>query len=120
MKKTIIFVLIGIVLGFTISALIPDSHDKANECTVYGTFDEDTFVNLEGKQYYRFKSYDNEVWWCFEMDELDFVPKADITYALTYDNKGTTKENKPCDCAPEYECECEVYDDEFVCIEEVQ
>lgn len=35
-------------------------------------------------------------------------------YILKYDNNGTTAENKSCECLPEWECECEVYDDIFL------
>ena len=37
-------------------------------------------------------------------------------YLLVFDDKGTTTENKPCDCPTEYECECEVYDDELIAV----
>jgi hypothetical protein len=33
-----------------------------------------------------------------------------------FDDKGTTAENKPCDCLAEYECECELYDDELIAV----
>lgn len=89
------------------------------KCTTIGKFDNECIVN-NGNTYYHFKSNDNEVWWLLTESEMGFIPKANTEYALIYDNKGTTKANKPCNCAPEFECECEVYDDEFISIKEVQ
>lgn len=66
---------------------------------------------------YLFKSYDGTTTWALEEEEIGFVPCLGETYTLTYDNKGTTAENKPCDCLEEYECECELYDDEVVKVE---
>ena len=66
---------------------------------------------------YLFKSYDGTVTWGLEAEEIGFIPFIGETYTLTYDNKGTTAENKPCDCLEEYECECELYDDEVVKVE---
>jgi hypothetical protein len=92
---------------------------NGNECTAVGTFDG-SFTRSNGNKYYHFKSNDNEVWWSLTENQMGFVPKANTEYTLTYDNMGTTKANKPCDCAPKFECECEVYDDEFISIKEVQ
>ena len=66
---------------------------------------------------YLFKSYDGTTTWALEEEEIGFVPCLGETYTLTYDNKGTTAENKPCNCLEEYECECELYDDEVVKVE---
>lgn len=89
--------------------------------------------------FYQFRSDDGKVWWSLTEEEIGYVPDtlqdlierdvfragksigslSEITwdeYILVYDNCGTTSENKPCDCLPEYECECEVYDDEFIAI----
>ena len=49
--------------------------------------------------------------------KIGFVPTTNAEYVLTYDNNGTTKENKPCDCDPELDCECEVYDDVLLSVE---
>ena len=87
-----------------------------------GTFDgsyEATDTNGNVDTYYHFKSDDNRVWWVLTESQLGFIPNENTEYMLTYDNNGTTKENKPCDCAPEFECECEVYDDTFVAIKEM-
>ena len=95
---------------------------KANEekhiISTVGAFDNTT-IGANGEIYYHFKATDGSVWWCLLESQMGFVPKADAHYILRYDNKGTTKENKPCDCAPKYNCECEVYDDEFVSITEL-
>lgn len=87
--------------------------------------------------FYQFRSDDGKVRWSLTEEEIGFIPdtlqeliERDIfcagksisslseivwdEYILVYDNCGTTSENKLCDCLPEYECECEVYDDEFI------
>lgn len=68
--------------------------------------------------HYQFRSNDDSVWWLLTADEIGCVPDRDTEYVLTYDNNGTTRENKPCDCAPEFDCECELYDDTFLSIKE--
>ena len=90
-------------------------YSNANERTAVGKFDG-TFIDVDGNEYYHFKSNDDKVWWSLTAREMGFVPKANTEYALTYDNKGTTE----CDCDPKYDCECAVYDDEFISISEVQ
>lgn len=78
--------------------------------------------DLEGSRemLYQFRSDDDAVWWLLSEEELGFVPQLlEQQYLLTFDNHGTTPENKGCDCPPEYECECEVYDDEFISISPV-
>ena len=86
--------------------------------TAVGTF-TGTITDANGDEYFHFKSNDNAVWWLLTAKEMGFTPKANTEYVLTYDNKGTTKANKPCGCEPEFECECEVYDDELVSIVEL-
>ena len=71
---------------------------------------------LDGTIRYQFKSDDNEVWWSLDESEIGHIPNTTDVYVLTYDNNGTTADNKPCDCLPEWECECEVYDDELISI----
>ncbi len=68
--------------------------------------------------YYQFRSNDNTVWWLLTETDIGFVPDYNTEYTLTYDNSGTTKANKPCECGPEFDCECEVYDDVFLSIRE--
>lgn len=77
-----------------------------------------THNDIYGNKYYQFKSYDDTVWWALTEEEMGFIPEANKTYTLTYYDNDTTIENKPCDCPPEYYCECEVYDDIFVAIRE--
>ena len=72
------------------------------------------FSSVSGKTYYQFKSYDDTVWWSLTEDEIGFAPTEDKEYTLLYCNNGTTKENKSCECIPEWDCECEVYDDVFI------
>ena len=119
-KKIIIGTMLALALAGTISMC---TSPKANEISTIGkfhgtieTYNEDESTEL----YYQFKSNDNSVWWMLTEEEIGFVPKGNAEYVLTYDNKGTTKDNKPCDCEPEYECECEVYDDEFITIREMK
>ena len=81
--------------------------------TAIGKF-TNCFTEFDGKQYYQFKSHDNTVWWALTEDDIGFKPSMEKEYALVYCDNGTTKENKPCDCIPEWECECEVYDDVLV------
>ena len=97
--------------------------NNANKISLVGKFyGSHIGTDLDGNKdiYYEFKSNDGSVWWSLTDYQMGFIPKTDVEYILTYDNKGTTKENKPCDCAAEYDCECEVYDDEFVSIKEVK
>lgn len=112
-RRTIFTILLGLALAGAVALNI---HCKGNNTiSVVGNF-HDT-LETEDATYYHFKSNDNEVWWLLKAEEMGFVPNKNAEYVLTYDNNGTTKANKPCDCAPKYECECEVYDDEFVSIQ---
>lgn len=70
----------------------------------------------DDRTYYQFRSYDNETWWALTEDDIGFVPSYDKEYTILYCANGTTKDNKPCDCIPEWECECELYDDVFIAI----
>lgn len=63
---------------------------------------------------YQFRSDDNSVWWELTEEQIGGIPDNETQYTLIYYNNGTTAENKPCDCLPEWECECEVYDDIFI------
>ena len=81
--------------------------------TAIGKFTNE-FIDIDGKQYFQFKSYDDAVWWILTKDDIGFVPMLEKEYALLYCNNGTTKENKSCDCVPDLECECEVYDDVLI------
>lgn len=71
------------------------------------------FKDIDGNTYYQFKSNDDSTWWTLTETEIGFKPSAEKEYVLLYSNNGTTAEGKPCDCLPEWECECEVYDDIF-------
>lgn len=70
--------------------------------------------------YFQFKSNDNSVWWVLTAEEIGSIPSYEKEYNLIYFDNGTTAENKNCDCLPEWECECEVYDDLFLGITEVE
>ena len=88
-------------------------HENIPTEMVVGRFTS-KFTELDGETYYQFKSYDDTVWWALSENDLGFAPTLHKEYALVYCNNGTTKENKGCDCLPEWECECEVYDDVFI------
>lgn len=75
-----------------------------------------TFTQSTEEGYYQFKSTDNSVWWYVSAEEIGYKPIEGQGYVLYYDTQGTTEENKPCDCAEEYECECEVYDDTLIAV----
>lgn len=75
--------------------------------------------NYDGYEdvYYQFRSDDDEVWWALTAEEMGFAPDLEMQYALYFTDNGTTKDNPPCDCPAEYECECYCYDDIFLGIE---
>lgn len=108
MKRIIItcIVIAGLCL---VSCTLNHTREKH---TVEGKF-YGTMTSIEGETYYQFRSDDDTVWWLLTEKEMGFIPTEE-SYLLTYSDKGTTKENKPCDCAPEFECECELYDDVFL------
>lgn len=113
---------IPLVIGIYAWGMLGFQPEKANanECTAVGKFGEyfeATDTNGNTNMYYQFKSNDNETWWLLTEEEIGFVPDEYAEYVLTYDNNGTTKENKPCDCDPELDCECEVYDDVLIRVE---
>ena len=106
MKRTFITIIVS--LGLLGAVAI----NCANESRVTGKFYGSCNIsgtNGSADTYYFFKANDDSVWWQLTAEEIGFVPSADEEYVLAYDNNGTTKTNKPCDCTEE--CECEVYDD---------
>lgn len=107
MKKAILFLLCGV------TALSLTSCAKKTTGAFHGSF-EVTDSNGNADTYYQFRSNDCTVWWLLTEEEIGFVPKAGKTYTLSYDDNGTTRENKPCNCDYEDHCECEVYDDIFL------
>jgi hypothetical protein len=76
-----------------------------------------SFEWLDGEDWYQFKSYDDTIWWALTTKEIGFVPEANKTYALLYYDNGTTDCTE---CAEEFDCECEVYDDIFLTIKEME
>ena len=90
---------------------------------VYGKFYHNLeMTDMQGKTdiYCQFRSNDNVVWWALTAEEIGCIPSPDKEYELIFFDNGTTAENKPCDCPPEYECECELYDDLFLSITEAE
>jgi hypothetical protein len=124
MKKILTLVLILIItflltIGLCVSC---DRNEPNTTVETVGKFHhtmELKDINGTEDLYYQFRSSDNTVWWLLTETEMGFVPDYNTEYTLTYDNNGTTKENKSCDCKPEWDCECEVYDDVFINIKEV-
>jgi hypothetical protein len=74
------------------------------------------FEWFDGNDWYQFKSYDDTVWWALTTEDIGFVPEANKTYILLYNDNGTTDCTE---CAEELDCECEVYDDIFLAIKEI-
>lgn len=68
----------------------------------------------ETEVYNYFKSYDGAEHWVLTINEIGYEPVQNTEYTLIYNDNNTTTENKNCDCLPEWNCECEVYDDEFI------
>lgn len=67
--------------------------------------------------FYQFKSDDDTVWWFLNATEIGHIPNNTDKYILYYTDNGTTEESQVCDCLPEWECECYLYDDIFLHIE---
>ena len=119
---TEIAIVIPIITAIYAWGMLAFTPENANECVVTGQFYgsyEAVDSNGNTNTYYQFKSNDNEVWWVLTESEIGFIPSENTEYVLVYDNNGTTKANKPCDCAPELDCECEVYDDVFLGVERI-
>ena len=104
-------------LTLTITILFLTSCARTNKVAgqFYGCI-EATDQNGNADTYYQFRSYDCTVFWLLTADELGFVPNANKTYTLAYNDSGTTSENKPCNCDWEFHCECEVYDDILISV----
>ena len=109
--------LVALALAATVFAgsFINNTHKVVGE---FYTKIEMTDTKGNTDTYYQFRSNDDTVWWALTATEMGFIPEVNTEYTLTYNDNGSTKANKPCDCAPENECECEVYDDIFISIKE--
>lgn len=109
---TEIAIAIPTVVGIYAWGMLGFPPDNANASEVVGQFyDKFEAVDQNGNEntYYHFKANDDSVWWSLTAEEIGFIPIANKEYTLSYDNNGTTKANKTCDCV--VECECDVYDD---------
>lgn len=110
-----LIIAIPVVVGIYTWGMVGFQPSNANECAVTGQFYDCTVAedqNGNVNTYYQFKANDDSVWWQLTAQEIGFIPNSSAEYTLTYDNNGTTKANKPCDCTDE--CECEIYDDIFL------
>ena len=67
--------------------------------------------------YYQFKSDDGLVWWLLTQDEIGHIPNTTDRYTLYYSDNWTDVDSRVCDCPPELECECYLYDDIFFDVE---
>ena len=102
----------SIIHGYDFNIPIRLSEEIPTQKTV-GKF-TDSFNDVDGKTYYQFKSNDNSVWWTLTETEIGLKPSTEKEYMLLYCDNGTTAANKKCECLPEWNCECEVYDDIFI------
>lgn len=110
----------------TLDILTDDINGNVSEgmkiplCAVEGKFYGDMIcADYKGAEdtYYQFKSDDNTVWWVLTAEEIGHIPNTTDKYILYYTDNGTTKESQVCDCLPEWDCECYLYDDIFFYIE---
>jgi hypothetical protein len=101
-------ILIALILTLTMNNNVRTSIGEF-DCTLTCT---NEFGQVE--EFHQFKADDGQVWWLLSEEEIGEEPCG--KYLLVFDDKGTTAENKPCDCPTEYECECEVYDDELIAV----
>lgn len=78
--------------------------------TIAGTFTS-TFDSADGEEYFQFKSYNDEVWWCLAEEDMGFRPTQGKPYLLAYYDNGTREcPSEPHDCNGEEF----VYDDIFL------
>ena len=82
----------------------------------YTSLDAYSMSDKNEEVLYQFRSDDNEVWWLLSAEEIGHIPNFEDKYILYFCDNGTTKYNKVCNCNPEWDCECYLYDDIFVCI----
>ena len=109
MKKLLALMSTLIILMFFASCT--NANNVSVQGKFYGSY-EATDNNGNTDTYYDFRSNDGSVWWSLTEAQMGFVPKANTEYMFTYNNNGTK------DCSHE-DCECEVYDDTFVAIREM-
>lgn len=85
-----------------------------------------TSVNLgcdglaSDEKLYQFYSDNNKVWWVLTESEIGCVPNMGDKYMLYYTDNATTEKTRFCNCMPEQNCECYLYDDIFFHIERCQ
>ena len=112
-----------------VDLLLDDFNEPVREKTeinfteVCGKFyNEVEATDTQGEKiiYYQFRSNNNDVWWLLTAEEIGEIPSFETEYNLIYFDNGTTAENKNCSCLPDWDCECEVYDDLFLNIAEAK
>lgn len=125
MKKTTLIILAALTLTSctartettTEATATTEATTPSTIITTHGTF-HGSFDDTNGERLYQFRSYDNETWWLLTEEEIGHIPTTSDEYILTYDNGNTPVQDLTiCGCDPEWECECHVYDDEFIKIE---
>ena len=83
--------LLTILISIITTCSVAPTENK-NEKVAFGTF---TYLGEEGAQ---FKSYDDEVWWYLEYEDIGEKPQTNKPYALTYNTNGTEEcEHTDCD-----------------------
>lgn len=102
------------LIALIVALMLQNPNVHTVEGKFYYEFEAISMETNKEETLYQFKSDDDSVWWLLTAEEIGHVPDFETKYALTYDDKGTTAGNKTCDCLLEWECECALYDDEFI------
>lgn len=122
--KTLSIILTALILTSCTSTATPEQKNP-NIVSKEGYFHDEglELFDIYGNAdiHYLFKSDDNETWCNLTESEIGFIPNTTDKYILTYDNGGTPEQDLSiCGCLPEWECECHVYDDEFISIRRIE
>jgi hypothetical protein len=119
--KTLSIILTALILTSCTSTSTPEQKNP-NIITKEGRFHHvDMFFDNSDELHCQFRSDDDEIWWILTESEINHIPNTEDKYILTYDNGGTPEQDLSiCGCLPEWECECHVYDDEFISIRRVE
>ena len=119
--KTLSIILTALILTSCTSTATPEQKNP-NIITKEGRFHHvNMFFDNSNELHCQFRSDDNEDWWILTESEINHIPNTTDKYIITYDNGGTPEQDLSiCGCDPEWECECHVYDDEFISIRRIE